>query len=185
VPEGTVAVPVPLAGISLPVPAAWEQFDADALADEGVMADVASRYPGADRLLEAAKQMGGRATPALIALDPRAAGTDVSIAPNIAVLVAQPAVGGPLLDFVAGFIASGFVESFGATETGRERVDTPVGEAVRLRFDIPADGGPPLAATAWVIGAEQGTVLVTVIGPADEAPASDPDALLDAAAPLP
>ena len=184
-PEGSVVVAIPAAGISLPVPDGWEAFDADALADAATMADVVARYPGADRLLEAANQMGDRAVPALIALDPAAAGADVPIAPNVAVLVAQPAVGGPLLDFVAGFVSDGFKEAFDAAELERDRVTTAIGEAVRLRFEIPVVGGEPQAATAWIVGAEAGTLLILVMGPKDEPPAAVPDTLIEAAAPLP
>jgi hypothetical protein len=183
VPDGTVLVPIPLAGIGLPVPAAWEQVGADVLADEAGRADLAARYPGTDRLLDAADQLGDRAAPAFVALDPAPPVEGSPVTPNIAVLVAQPAVSGPLLDFVAGFIADGYREAFGAGEPVRERVTTPIGEAVRLSFEIPVDGGAPLRATAWVVGAEAGTLLISAIGSADEGPASDPDALIEAAIP--
>jgi hypothetical protein len=184
-PDDSVAVPIPLAGISLPIPVAWERIDADDLADDARREDAIARYPGADRLLGAADALGDRATPALLALDPATPPGDGSITPNIAVLVAQPAVSGPLLDLVAGFIADGFREAFGTAAPDRERVSTPIGDAIRLSFEVPAEGAPPHRATAWVIGAEAGTLLVSVIGPAGEGPAADPDAFIDAAAPLP
>jgi hypothetical protein len=183
-PAGTARIDIPLAGISLPVPIGWERLDAAALADEAVRADVAARYPGSDLLLAAASQLGDRATPVLMALDPAAEG-GVALAPDIAVLVAQPSVRGVLLDVVAGFIADGFEQALRAGEPVRARVVTPVGEAVRIRFTIPVDGGDALRATAWVVGGETGTLLVSVIGPAGPGPVSDPDALVAAAGPLP
>jgi hypothetical protein len=183
--DGLVRVDIPSAGIRLPVPVGWELVDEAALADEAVRADVVARYPGMGAFLEAAGKLGDRAVPALLAVDPAAAGADIALTPTVAVLVAQPTVRGPVLDFVAGFIADGLAETFGSGKPAQQRVATPVGEAVRMTFELPADGDRALAATAWVIGAEQATVLVAVIGPADEAPAADPDQLIDGAEPLP
>jgi hypothetical protein len=185
IPDGLVLVDIPSAGVRLPVPAAWEQVGEAALADEAVRADVVARYPGMASFLEAAGQLGDRATPALLVLDPGAQHTDTAIAPGVAVLVAQPAVSGPLLDFVAGFIADGLAETFGAPAPVQERVATPIGEAIRMTFELPPDGTTPLAATAWVVGAEQATLVVVVVGPGNAGPAADPDALIDAAQPLP
>jgi hypothetical protein len=128
--------------------------------------------------MAAADSLGDRGTPALVALDPAAKGLDGAPGPSISVLVAQPAVSGPLLDFVAGFIADGLAETFGSPDPVRSRLDTPVGEAVRLQFDMPASGEAPMVATAYVAGASEDTLLITVIGPPDEGPASDPDAVV-------
>jgi len=178
-------VDVPAAGARLPVPEGWEQADADALADPDRRADLVTRYPGADALLAAAAEMGDRAVPAFVAFDPSVSGTDVPLAPNIAVLVAQPSVGGPLLDLVAGFIGDGFKDAFGAEETTRERVDTPLGEAVRLGYALAPRDGVTLSAVEYVIGAPAGTLLVSVLGPTDAVAALDPDALVAAMTPLP
>ena len=140
---------------------------------------------GADALLAAAAEMGDRAVPALAAFDPSAAGTDVPLATNIAVLVAQPSVSGPLLDLVAGFIGGGFQDAFGAEETSRERVDTPLGEAVRLEYALAPQDGVALTAVEYVIGAPAGTLLVSVLGPADVVASLEPDALVAAMQPLP
>lgn len=183
--DGLVLVDIPSAGIRLPVPADWELVEEAALADATVQADVVARYPGMGAFLEAAGKLGDRAVPALLAVDPAAADADIALTPTVAVLVAQPPVGGPVLDFVAGFIADGLAETFGSGDPVQARVETPVGEAIRMTFELPADGDRALAATAWVIGAEAATVLVAVIGPADEAPAADPDLLIDGAEPLP
>ena len=129
--------------------------------------------------------MGDRATPAFVALDPSAAGTGAPLTPNIAVLVSPQSVGGPLLDFVAGFIGSGFADALGATETDRKHVQTPVGEAVRLEYTLPGGGDTPLEAAVWVIGAPSGTLLVSVMGSVDVLADIDPEALIAAAAPLP
>ena len=184
-PSGTTLVDVPAAGARLPVPEGWEQADADALADPERRADLVARYPGADALLAAAAEMGDRAVPALVAFDPSVAGTDVPLAPNIAVLVAQPSVSGPLLDLVAGFIGGGFKDAFGAEETARERVDTPLGEAVRLEYALAPRDGAALTAVEYVIGAPAGTLLVSFLGPADAVAALDPDSLVAAMTPLP
>jgi hypothetical protein len=180
-----VFVDISAAGIRLPVPADWELVDEAALADESVQADVVARYPGMGALLEAATELGDRARPALLALDPAAEASDVALTPTVAVLVAQPAVRGPLLDLVAGFIADGLTETFKSGEPTRERVDTPIGEAIRLAFELPADGDVAMAATAWVVGADEATLLITVVGPSYTAPASEADALITAAEPLP
>ncbi|MCJ7709211.1 MAG: hypothetical protein MUQ32_00110 [Chloroflexi bacterium] len=182
---GTVLVDVPAAGARLPVPEGWEQADAEALDDPDRRADIVARYPGADALLAAAAEMGDRAVPALVAFDASVAGTDVPLAANVAVLVAQPSVSGPLLDLVAGFIGGGFQDAFGAEETARERVDTPLGEAVRLTYTLAPRDGVALTAVEYVIGAPAGTLLISVIGAADVVAALDPDSLVAAMAPLP
>jgi hypothetical protein len=182
---GSELVDIPQAGIRLAVPSTWEQVSGDALADPAARADVIERYPGMAGLLDAAELMGDRATPALLALDPASEDVAGSLGSSVSVLVAQPAVSGPLLDFIAGFISDGLAETFDSPDPVRSRLDTPVGEAVRLQFDLPAGDGPPTVATAYVIGAAEGTLLVTVIGSPDEAPASDPDAVVLGASPLP
>jgi hypothetical protein len=184
-PSGTVLVDVPAAGARLPVPEGWEQADAEALEDPDRRADIVARYPGADALLAAAAEMGDRAVPAFVAFDPSTAGTGAGLATNIAVLIAQPSVSGPLLDFVAGFIGDGFKDAFGAEETARERVDTPLGEAVRLEYALPPRDGVALTAVQYIIGAPAGTVLVSILGPADVVASLEPDALVAAMAPLP
>ena len=184
-PSGTALVDVPAAGVRLPVPEGWELADAETLDDPDRRADIVARYRGADALLAAAAEMGDRAVPALAAFDPSAAGADVPLATNIAVLVAQPSVSGPLLDLVAGFIGGGFQDAFGAEETSRERVDTPLGEAVRLEYALAPQDGVALTAVEYVIGAPAGTILVSVLGPADVVASLEPDALVAAMQPLP
>jgi hypothetical protein len=185
VPTGSVLVDVPAAGARLPVPEGWEQADAEALEDPDRRADIVARYPGADALLAAAAEMGDRAVPAFVAFDPSTAGTGAGLATNIAVLVAQPSVSGPLLDLIAGFIGDGFKDAFGAEETARERVDTPLGEAVRLEYSLPPRDGVALTAVQHIIGAPAGTVLVSVLGPADVVALLESDALVAAMQRLP
>jgi len=184
-PSGTRLVEVPEAGLLLPVPEGWEVAGADALDDPDRRADIIARYPGADALLAAAAEMGDRAVPALAAFDPSTAGTGKGLATNMAVLVAQPSVSGPLLDFVAGFIGDGFKDAFGAEETARERVDTPLGEAVRLEYALAPRDGVALTAIEYVIGAPAGTVLVSILAPTDIVASLEPDALVAAMEAMP
>jgi hypothetical protein len=183
-PSGTTLVDVPEAGARLPVPGGWEVAGADALGDPDRRAGLIARYPGADALLAAAAEMGDRAVPALVAFDASVAGTAVPLAPNIAVLVAQPSVSGPLLDLVAGFIGGGFKDAFGAEETSRERLATPLGDAVRLEYALAPRDGVAFSAVEYVIGAPAGTLLVSVLGPADVVATLDPDALVGAMTPM-
>jgi hypothetical protein len=160
-------IAVPEAGITLPVPSAWRTVDAAGLADPAVRTELAETYPGAAQLLAAVDELNGRAEPAFIAVDPAAAGSDGSLAANLSVLVAQPSVGGPLLDLVAGFICDALTDALAAPSSpqrGRERL--PIGDAVRCTYDLPAAADGPLVAEAWVIGAPDATVLVTLLGPA-------------------
>jgi hypothetical protein len=129
--------------------------------------------------------MGDRATPVFVAVDPAAATRHDHLAADIAVLVSQPSVGGPLLDFVAGFIDTGFRDAFGAGEPERARVGTPVGEAIRFRYRLPGGGDTPPAAVAWVIGAPAGTLLISVMGPSDIVADLDPDSLIASMTALP
>ena len=76
-------------------------------------------------------------------------------------------------------------DAFGAEEVARDRVDTPLGEAVRLEYALAPRNGVALTAVEYVIGAPAGTLLVSVLGPADAVAAQDPDALVAAMAPLP
>lgn len=166
-PPGTSMVTVPEAGIVLPVPTAWRTLGATELADRAVRGDLAATYPGAAELLAAVDELNGRAEPAFIAIDPAAAGSDGQLAANLSVLVAQPSVGGPLLDFVAGFICDSLTDALGApTDPERASERLPIGDAVRCTYDLPAGGGEPLVGEAWVIGAPAATVLVTLLGPA-------------------
>lgn len=180
-PPGTTDVEIPEAGIVIPVPDGWRLVDGEGLADPAVRDELAATYPGARQLLAAADAMGDRATPEFLAVDPSAAGgPDGPTAPNIAVLVSQPSVSGPLLDLVAGFIGTGFKDAFGAAESARDRVSTPLGEAIRFRYQLPAVGDTAVEAFAWVIGAPAGTLLISVMGPADILADIDPDALIEA-----
>lgn len=177
-PPGTVVVDIPEAGIRLPVPAGWTQVPASDLADPAKRAELAAAYPGAGGLLEQADRLGSQAKAVFLAVDPTAAERGDPIAANLAVMVAQPSVGHPLLDLAAGFIADGMSETLGATGRGsRDRSDLPAGDAVRIRLDMPDLEGLPMVAAAWVIGAPGGTVLVTLLGPERALGGLDPDAL--------
>ena len=129
--------------------------------------------------------MGERAAPAFIAVDPSAATTGVALAANIAVLVSQPSVGGLLLSVVAGVVDSGFRDAFDAEAPARDRVETPLGDAIRLRYDLPAVDGTPLEAHVWLISAPAGTLVISVMGTADVVAGLDPDALIAASRVLP
>ena len=177
-------VPVPEAGLAIPVPDAWRLVTAAELADPATVAELAATYPGAQALLASMDSLGGRATPVLLAVDDSAAGTSAALTPNISVLITQPSVQGPLLDFVAGFIADGLAKALGSEAPERERVQLAVGEAIRLRYAMTAADGTALRADAWVIGAPAGTVLVTVMGPAPVVDGLGPDALASAITPL-
>ncbi len=184
-PPGTSMVDVPEAGIALPVPSAWETIGAAPLSDPAVRAELAATYPGAAELLAAVDELNGRAEPAFIAVDPAAAGSDGPLAANLSVLVAQPSVGGPLLDLVAGFICDSLTDALGAPGSPeRERERLPIGDAVRCTYDLPTDGGEPLVAEAWVIGAPSATVLVTLLGPAAATHGVTARAIVEAITPL-
>ena len=134
----------------------------------------------------AVDELNGRAEPAFIAVDPAAAGSDGPLAANLSVLVAQPSVGGPLLDLVAGFICDSLTDALGAPASPeRERERLPIGDAVRCTYDLPADGGEPLVAEAWVIGAPSATVLVTLLGPAAATDGVTARAIVEAITPVP
>lgn len=184
-PAGAAYVDVPEAGIRIPVPLGWACLDAAALADPALRATLPSTYPGSGALVAAIDQLDGRAEPVFLAADPSPASLSGPLATNLSVLVSQPSVGGFFLDFVAGFIADGLSEALGATgEPVRDRVALQAGEAVRLRYAIPAVGGEEMAAVAWVIGAPAGTLLVTVLGTAVAVGDLDPDAIAGAIVPL-
>ena len=184
-PPGTTLVDIPEAGVSLAIPAGWHHVTGSELADSSRRADLAATYPGAGSLLAIADEMGDRAAPAFIAVDPSAATTGGALAPNIAVLVSQPSVSGLLLSVVAGFVDSGFRDAFDAPAPTRDRVETPMGDAIRLRYDVSAGAATPLEADVWLIGAPAATVVVSVMGPTDVIAALDPDALIAASRVLP
>jgi hypothetical protein len=180
-PAGTAYVDVPEAGIRIPVSLGWALLDAAALADPALRATLPATYPGSGALVAAMDQLDGRAEPVFLAADPSPPALAGPLATNLSVLVSQPSVGGFLLDFVAGFIADGLSEALGATgEPVRDRVALPAGEAVRLRYSMPAVGGEEMAAVAWVIGAPAGTLLVTVMGTASAVDDLDPNAIAGA-----
>lgn len=184
-PEGTVAVAVPEAGILLPVPAGWVLVPAADLADPARRAELAATYPGSAALLEQTERIGGQATPVFLAVDPTAADRSEPLAANLSVLVTQPSVGGPLLDLASGFIADGMADSLGATAgPTRERVELAAGEAVRIGLELPPVDGHEIVAVAWVVGAPGGTMLLTLLGPATALGTLDPDDLAAAIVPV-
>lgn len=183
-PAGTIPVAIPEAGVRIPVPAAWIRVPVADLRDPVRRAELAQQYPGSDALLAQADRLDGQATPVLLAVDPTAAGRSDPLAANLSVLVTQPSVSGPLLDLAAGFIADGMAESLGATGTPtKEHVELPAGDAVRIGLTLPPRDGQPLSATAWVVGAPDATMLVTLLGPASTLGDLDPDALAAAIVP--
>lgn len=183
-PAGTVLVDIPEGGVLLPVPAGWVQVPAGDLADPARRAELAAEYPGSGTLLEQTDRLDGRATPVFLAVDPSAADRSEPLAANLSVLVTQPSVGGTLLDIAASFIGDGMAESLGATTPPvRERVAIAAGDAVRIRMQVPPRDGHEILATAWVIGAPGGTLLITLLGPEAALGGLDPDVLAAAIVP--
>ncbi len=183
-PAGTVLVDIPEGGVLLPVPAGWVQVPAGDLADPARRAELAALYPGSGTLLEQTDRLDGRATPVFLAVDPSAADRDEPLAANVSVLATQPSVGGTLLDIAASFIGDGMAETLGATAPPvRERVTIAAGDAVRIRMQVPPRDGHEILATAWVIGAPGGTLLITLLGPEEALAGLDPDVLAAAIVP--
>lgn len=178
-PPGTSLVEIPAAGIAVPVPDGWQQLQAADLADPAARRDLATTYPGAASILEAIVAAGDRAEVVFLAIGPAGPEAD-AVPPNIAVLVSQPSVSGLLLDFVTGFIDEGLQDLLDLGEPERGRVDTPVGEAIRLEYAMPAAKGAPARFVAWVIGAPDATLLITTITPIASGATVDPDALISA-----
>ena len=177
-PAGMAWVEVPEAQIRVPVPSGWQRVAAAGLADPAVRSNLAATYPGAGELLAALDELGDRAAPAFLAVNPSAASREGPVAANLTVLVAQPSVGGILLDFVAGLISGAIGDVLGATgEPAREHRVLPVGEAVRFEYEVPVATGGRVTAVAWVIGAPGGTLLVTVMGTPAGLGGVDPDAI--------
>jgi hypothetical protein len=167
------------------VPDGWEPIGAEVLADPSAREAIAATYPGSGKLLGALDRLGSRAEPVFLAADPSAASLAGPLAPNVSVLVSQPSVGGLLLDVAAGFIKDALTDVLGATgDPAQERVTLPAGEAVRFHYAIPAADGGEIVADAWVIGAPQGTLLVTLMGTASTLGDLDPDAIAGAIVPL-
>jgi hypothetical protein len=176
---------VPEAGVRVPVPVAWDRVPPEDVLDPVRRADLEKRYPGAVTLLGQADRLGDWADPVLLAVDPATPADDAFTA-NLSVLATGTAVSGPLLDFVAGFIADGIADTLGAPSPDRRKVALPAGEAVRLDFDVPPDAaGRPVDAVAWVIGTPGATVLVTLMGGEAVLADLDPDAIAQAIVPLP
>lgn len=179
-PPGTSLVEVPAAGIAVPVPDGWQQLQAADLADPDTRRDLAATYPGAASMLAAISSAGDRTEVVFLALDPGGTAAD-AVPANLAVLVSEPSVSGLLLDFVTGFIDMGFRDTLGVGEPERERVQTPIGEGIRLGYSMPGATDVPARLVAWVIGAPDATVLVTAMTPLESDAEVDPDALIAAA----
>ena len=167
------------------MPDGWEQADAEALGDPDRRADLVARYPGADALLAAAAEMGDRAVPAFVALDPSTAGTGCRTGLQRR-RARRPAVGQWAPARPRGGVHRRRVQGrVPAEETARERVATPLGEAVRLEYALAPRDGLALTAVEYVIGAPAGTVLVSVLGPADVVASLEPDAFVAAMEAMP
>ncbi len=183
IPSGSDMVAVPEAGIRLPVPDGWERVDAAALSAAATRARLLATYPGSERLLGSMDELGGRAVPVFLALDPSAASLAAPVASSLSVMVSQPSVGGFMLDFVSGFIERGLTQALGVEDPPvRDRVDLAAGEAIRLSYRIPSADHQQVLAYAWVIGAPSGTLLVTLLGTAAALGNRDPDEIAAAIA---
>lgn len=185
-PAGTTWVETQEAGLLVPVPDGWTQVPPGDVLDPARRAELEQRFPGAVTLLAQADRLGDWADPVLLAVDPSAASQAGPLTANLSVLATQPSVTGPLLDFVAGFIADGIADTLDAPSPDRRKVVLPAGEAVELEFDVPpGEDGRPVTAIAWVIGAPGGTVLVTLMGSREALAGLEPDTLARAIVPLP
>jgi hypothetical protein len=148
-PSGSSEAAIDEAGITLPLPDGWQRLGAADLGDPAVRDGLAADYPGASAMLDAADAVSGRAD--LVFL---------------------------LLDIASGFIDGGFQDALGVGEPERTRLDTPVGEAIRLEYAMPVAGSAGLLMVAWVIGAPDATLLVTAMTPAGSISGFDPDAMI-------
>lgn len=183
-PEGTALVDVPEAGIRLPVPEGWDVIPPEDLRTPEGRRGIAERYPGSASLLDQVDRLGDRAAPVFLAVDPSEVSSAGPFAADLSVMATQPSVGGFLLDIAAGFIGDGIAETLGAPAPSKTPVDLPIGEAIRLDFDVPSDATDPVVAVAWVIGAPEATLLVTVLGGEAALAGLDPDAIAAGIVPL-
>ncbi|MDH4141336.1 MAG: hypothetical protein OEV61_01885 [Chloroflexota bacterium] len=176
-PSGSSEAAIDEAGITLPLPDGWQRLGAADLGDPAVRDGLAADYPGASAMLDAADAVSGRADLVFLAVAPTGQGAGTAPA-NVAVLTSQPPVSGLLLDIASGFIDGGFQDALGVGEPERTRLDTPVGEAIRLEYAMPVAGSAGLLMVAWVIGAPDATLLVTAMTPAGSISGFDPDAMI-------
>ncbi len=176
-PSGSSEAAIDEAGISLPVPDGWQRLGAADLGDPAVRDGLAADYPGTSAMLDAADAVSGRADLVFLAVAPTGQGAGAAPA-NVAVFTSQPPVSGLLLDIASGFIDGGFQDALGVGEPERTRIDTPVGEAIRLEYALPVAGSARLLMVAWVIGAPNATLLVTAMTPPGSVSGFDPDAMI-------
>jgi hypothetical protein len=184
IPEGSALADVPEAGIRLPVPEGWDLVPPEDLRTPEGRRRIAERYPGSASLLDQVDRLGERAAPVFLAVDPSDVSGAVPFAADLSVMATRPSVGGFLLDVAAGFIGDGIAETLGAPAPSKTPVDLPIGEAIRLDFSVPSDGTDPVVAVAWVIGAPEATLLVTLLGGEAALAGLDPDAIAAGIVPL-
>jgi hypothetical protein len=117
------------------VPPDWEAYDDDELDSTATRADLEARYPGARGLFRAIEAQGDRVDLQLLTVDPSGEGTP-AIPATVSVVEVEPRIPSVGLAIGADLVLDGLDEALDIqSEPETERIETPVGDAVRFTFD--------------------------------------------------
>jgi hypothetical protein len=135
--------------VSLHLPPGWMTFDEGELSDREVRAKLEDRFPGARGLFRAVEAQGSRVELAFLGIDPSSRGGP-DMPATVAVVAVEPRVPAIGLDLGADLVLDGLGHALEIeTDVERERVGTPVGDAVRFSFEhrIADDAGAGIRAS--------------------------------------
>ena len=135
VPAGWRVLPVPIAGVSVPLPPDWVAVPPEAVGDAEARAELERDYEGAEGMFAALDAQEGRARIELLAVDGSARGTD-RFASNLAVLAIEPRVPEIGLGVATDFALSALDRTLDfESAVERESVRLAIGQAEKISFD--------------------------------------------------
>jgi hypothetical protein len=121
--------------VAVYVPPDWEAYDDEELDRPATRADLEARYPGARGLFEAIAAQGDRVDLQLLTVDPSGRGSP-SIPATVSVVEVEPRIPRIGLELGADLVLDGLDEALDIqSEPETERIETPVGDAIRFTFD--------------------------------------------------
>jgi len=179
-------------GIALSLPPKWLAFDEADLADPAVQAMLAADFVGARGLFTAIAAQGARVRLVFLGVDPAGRGAPTMPA-TVAVVAIEPRIPAVGLEIGANLVVRGLELGLDVeTDVTRERIKTPVGEAVRIAFDhrVASATGPRgvrVALDGALVSTDRASFLVlrNVDAATDEASALSLDAVLGTLRELP
>jgi hypothetical protein len=134
-PLGWVEHAIPELGIALSLPDGWLAFSEADVSDPETRAELERDFTGADALFGRLDAQGRQARVVFVGVDGRARGTG-RFAAALTLVAVEPTVPRPLLGIGADFAVAALEGAFVIeTPVERARLQTPLGEGIRIAFE--------------------------------------------------